>query len=457
MGRCTLILAVVLLSPLHADAQDRVFGAARLDNWHHWRGPEANGTAPKADPPLTWDAKTNIAWKASVPGRGSATPIVWGDQVFVVTALKTERVASADELPKVDPTLERKTTPPSNYYQFIVLSFDRNTGKLRWQRQAAEKVPHEGHHFSHSYAAGSPTTDGRFLYVSFGSFGVYCYDLAGTLVWERDLGRLITRLGWGEAVTPVIHGNRLLLNWDQEKDASLICLDAKTGETLWRTPRDEVTSWNTPLVVEHKGRTQVIVNGTNRVRSYDLETGKEIWRVGPMTTNSIPSVVAADGIAYCMAGYGDSKIFAVPLDSVGEVSMDRVVWSHGKGAPYVPSPLLLHDRLYFTQTNNAILTILDRKTGKPVLDRERLPGQQSFYASPAAAAGRIYLVDRAGTTLVLKQSDQLEILATNQLGDKVDASPVLVGRQLFLRGENTLYCITQDGPSVAPRSQTHKK
>src|SRR5262249_1843899 len=157
-------------------------------NWPHWRGPEANGTAPRGDPPITWDAKTNIKWKAELPGRGSATPIVWGDQVFVVTAIKTDRTVSANDLPKVDPKFEKKTEAPPNYYQFVVLSFDRNTGKLRWKQTATEQVPHEGHHPTHSYAAGSPTTDGKFLYVSFGSRGIYCYDLDGKPRWQRDLG-----------------------------------------------------------------------------------------------------------------------------------------------------------------------------------------------------------------------------------------------------------------------------
>lgn len=444
MARLTLFLTAALLPaiPVHLYAQDSE--QARFGNWHHWRGPHANGSGPKADPPLVWDAKTNIKWKAAIPGRGSATPIVWGDQVFVVAAIKTDRVAAPADLPKVDPTLERKTTPPNTYFQFVVLSFDRNTGKLLWQKQAAEKVPHEGHHFSHSYAAGSPTTDGKFLYVSFGSFGMYCYDLGGKLQWQRDLGRLTTRLGWGEAVTPVIHRGRLILNWDQEMDAALICLEARTGKTLWKTPRDEVTSWNTPLVVEHQGRTQIVVNGANRARGYDLETGNELWQCGPMTLNAIPSPVAADGVAYCMSGYGDSIAIAVPLDSVGDVGAAKgLLWRYGKGTPYVPSPLLLDDRLIFTQANHAVLTMLDRKTGKPIIDRERLPGQQSFYASPVAAAGRIYLVDRAGTTLVLKQGDKLEILAANELDDKIDASPALVGRQLFLRGESHLYCIAE--------------
>jgi outer membrane protein assembly factor BamB len=415
-------------------------GDPRLGNWPQWRGPLANGTAPQADPPLTWDAQTNIKWKAPLPGRGSATPIVWNEQVFIVTAIKTERTAAAAELPKVNPSLLKKTTAPTNYFEFVILSFDRNTGKLRWRQTAAEKVPHEGHHPSHSYAAGSPTTDGRYLYVSFGSFGIFCYDLDGKLQWQRDLGRLSTRLGWGEAVTPVVHGDALLLNWDQEAGSALICLDARTGKTKWRAERDEKTSWNTPLVVEHKGRAQVIVNGTKRIRAYDLRTGAELWQCGGMTVNAIPSPVAAGGVVYCMSGYRGASAVALPLDGTGDRT-EEVLWHAGKGTPYVPSPLLVADRLYFTQANNALLTILDLKTGQPLVDRERLPGLDSLYASPITAAGRIYLVDRDGTTLVLRQADKVEVLATNRLDDPVDASPVAVGKQLFLRGERYLYCI----------------
>src|SRR5207302_4968034 len=250
-----------------------------------------------------------------------------------------------------------------------VLSFDRATGKLRWRQTAAEMVPHEGHHPSHSYAAGSPTTDGQRLYVSFGSFGIYCYDLDGKLQWQRDLGRLSTRYAWGEAVTPVVHGDALLLNWDQEENSALICLDARTGKIKWRAEREEKTSWNTPLVVEHKGRTQVIVNGTKRVRSHDLATGAVLWECGGMTVNAIPSPVAAAGIAYCMSGYQGHLAVAIPLESRGDLSGEgKVLWRVKKGTPYVPSPLLLGDRLYFTQGNNALLTSLDIKTGRVVLD-----------------------------------------------------------------------------------------
>lgn len=414
----------------------------RLDNWHQWRGPDANGTAPRADPPVKWDATTNIRWKVPLQGRGSATPVVWGDQVFIVTAVKTDRVAGAGDLPRVDAQVKKMTTPPNIFYRFVVLCYDRDTGKLRWQHQANEAVPHEGHHASHSYAAGSPTTDGQRLYVSFGSFGIYAYDLAGKQLWKRDLGRMSTRLGWGEAVTPVVHGDSLLLNWDQEANSALYCLDARTGETRWKEPRDEKTSWNTPFVVEHKGQTQVILNATNRVRSYDLATGKILWECGGMTVNAIPSVIASEGIVYCVSGYRGSAGFAIPLDSRGDVTNTaKVLWKLDRGTPYVPSPLLTGDRLWFTQANNAILTVIDIKTGKVLIDKERLPGLGDFYASPVAAAGRVYLVDRTGTTLVLKQSDKLEVLATNRLNDPIDASPALVGKQLFLRGEKNLYCI----------------
>lgn len=421
--------------------------AADNDNWPAWRGPSANGVAPPgANPPTKWDAETNIKWKAELPGRGSATPVVWGDQVFVLAAVKTDRQAGPDDRPKPDPRFQTKTEPPEHFYRFEVISFDRATGKERWRKTAAEAVPHEGHHDTHSYAGGSPATDGTRLYVSFGSFGVFAYDLAGKLLWARDLGRINSRLGWGEAVTPVAHGDSLVLNWDQEGagDSRLVVLNAATGGTRWEAKRDEKTSWNTPLVVEHGGRTQVIVNGTNRARSYDLADGKVIWEVGGMTTNAIPSPLAADGVAYVVSGYRGAAAVAVPLGATGDLNgSGPVAWRYAKGTPYVPSPLLLDGRLYFTQGNTGVLTVLDAKTGKPLSAGERLPGVTQFYASPAAAGGRLYFVDRQGTTVVLKAGDQPEVLATNKLGDPVDASPAVAGKTLFLRGHKYLYAIEE--------------
>jgi outer membrane protein assembly factor BamB len=433
---------LTLAAWLLAAAPDPDFARQRLDNWHQWRGPDANGTAPRGDPPVTWDENTHVRWKAPLAGRGSASPIVWGDRVFVLTAIPTERMAAEAAQPKPDPRFQKRTTAPRNYYQFVVLCFDRATGKELWQRLATEQVPHEGHHPTHSYAAGSPATDGRYLYASFGSRGIYCYDFDGNLRWRRDLGRLNTRLGWGEAVTPVVHGDALLLNWDQEADSALYCLDARYGKTRWKVERNEKTSWNTPLVVERRGRTQVIVSATNRIHSYDLETGKPIWECGGMTTNPIPSAVVSEGVVCCMSGYGSAAAVAISPDARGDVTgTDKVLWHYGKGTPYVPSPLLLGGRLYFTQTNEPLLTVLDARTGKAVLDRRRLPGLGTLYASPVGAAGRVYVVDREGTTVVLKAGDKLEVLATNRLNDPIDASPAVVGKQLFLRGQKYLYCV----------------
>jgi outer membrane protein assembly factor BamB len=443
MRRIACLTLAAALTSASARSADPVPGW--LDNWPAWRGPEFNGTAPHADPPVVWGEAKNIKWKAPLTGRGSATPIVWGDQVFMVTAEPTDRVATAADLPTPDTRFKKNTKPPDHYYRFLVESFDRGTGKLRWRQTAAERVPHEGHHPTHSYSGGSPATDGQRLYVSFGSFGTYCYDLSGKPLWQRDLGRLNTRLGWGEAVTPVVHGDNLLLNWDQEADSALICLNARTGETRWKTDRDEHTSWNAPLVVEYRGRAQVLVNGTKRARSYDLETGKELWACGAMTVNAIPSAVSDGEVAYLMSGYLGSKAYAIPLDARGDVTdTAKVLWKYEKGTPYVPSPLLADGRLWFTQANEPKLTTLDAKTGKPLLDGVRLEGIRSLYASPVAAAGRVYFVGREGTTLVLRQGDKLEVLATNRLNDEIDASPAIAGKELYLRGEKYLYCIAAE-------------
>jgi outer membrane protein assembly factor BamB len=440
--RTALALLAGLLGLVPAPARADEFSRERLDNWPQWRGPLATGLAPNADPPVRWDEKTNVQWKAALPGRGSSTPVVWGNQVFVLTAIDTGRQGEVANPPKDDPRFEKKTKPPSTVHQFVVLSFDRRTGKERWRQVATEQVPHEGIHPTHSYAAASPTTDGRHLYASYGSRGIYCYDLEGKLQWQRDLGRLNSRYGWGEAVTPALYGDTLVVNWDQEAGSFIVALDARTGQPRWKVERDEPTSWATPLVVEHKGRVQVIVSATNKVRSYDLKTGEVIWQCGGQTVNVIPSPVAADGVVYCISGYKGSFACAISLDATGDVTdTDKVLWRYQGGTPYVPSPLLAGGRLYFTYLNNALMTCLDAKTGKPVFERERLPWLDSLYASPAGAAGRIYLSGRDGTTLVLKMGDHAEVLATNRLDDPIDASPAIAGKQLFLRGEKYLWCI----------------
>jgi outer membrane protein assembly factor BamB len=413
-------------------------------NWPRWRGPLGTGWSPTAEPPLKWDSKTNIRWKTRIPGKGSSTPVVWGDRVFVLSAEDTGVQAAPGDIPKPNPAFQKRTEAPRTYHRFLALCLDRATGKVLWQKVAARAVPHEGHHPSHSYGGFSPVTDGKRLYAWFGSQGLYCYDLAGKLLWKQALGRMETRLGWGEAGSPAVHNGVLVIDWDHEGKDFLLALHAETGKTIWKVDRDEPTSWATPLIVEHKGTTQVITTGTNRIRGYDLKTGKVLWECGGMTINAIPSPVTANGVVYVMSGYKGSMAVAIPLDARGDVTdTAKVLWRHRRGTPYVPSPMLVDDRLYFTYVNQPVLTCLDVKTGKPVIDRERLPMLTSLYASPAGARGRIYITDREGTTLVIRQADKFEVLATNALGEPVDGSPVLVGRQLFLRGHEHLYCIAE--------------
>ncbi len=438
MKMCKRLLAFICLVVLLVAAEDS-------GNWPAWRG-SRDGVAPsETRPPLKWDEKTNIRWKIELPGKGSATPVVWDGQVFVLTATPTDRMAKPEELPARDPRFETKTSPPQSFYRFEVLAFDRETGKERWRQLANEAVPHEGHHPTHSYAGGSPATDGQRLYVSFGSFGTYAYDLKGNLLWKRDFGRLRTRLGWGEAVTPVVQNGVVVLNLDQETGSRLVALDAATGETRWEVKREEKTSWNTPRIVEHEGVAQVIVNGTNRVRAYNLKDGALLWEVGGMTVNAIPSPLAHEGVAYVASGYRGAALVAVPLGSRGDLGDDaaRLAWKYGKGTPYVPSPLLVNGRLYMTKANTQVLTVLDAKTGKPLVEEYRLPRVKSFYASPASAAGHVYLVDREGTTVVLREGDKPEVVSVNTLQDSFDASPVFSGSLLILRGEKHLYAIGQ--------------
>lgn len=411
-------------------------------NWHQWRGPNANGSAAEsAKPPVAWDAKKNIQWTADLPGQGSATPAVWGNQVFILSAQKTDRKA---ETPTV-PHETAKTIPPNIYYQFNVTSIDLETGQVLWQKMATEQVPHEGHHDSHTYAAGSPTTDGERLYASFGSRGIYCYTMSGDLIWQKDLGDMRTRFAWGEAVTPALAGDALIVNWDQEDDSFVVALNKVTGEELWRKTRpDEKTSWNTPLITEADGRTLAILNGSGKACAYDVANGEVVWECGGQTINAIPSAIRFEDCVICMSGYRGAASFSIPVNSKGDVTGSASIrWSHPSGTPYVPSPTLSGKRLLFTTGNTDILTCLDAATGKSLLDRRRLPGVGGFYASPLAANGHLYFVGREGTTAVLKDNESLDVVGTNQLDGIFDASPVAVGRRLLLRSWDKLFCISE--------------
>ena len=431
-----MIFAVLIIA--HSPALfAQGFETEKLANWHQWRGPLATGVAPQGNPPLNWDEDTNVKWKTSIEGEGSSTPIIWGDNVFVVSAVETDKVPAV--LPTPHP--ESKTQPPPKIFAFTVWNLDRTTGTVKWKKVVHEAAPHEGRHPSTTYAAASPITDGEHVFASFGSYGIYCLSFDGKIVWTRDLGDMRTRRGWGEAVSPALHDSSLVINWDQEDQSKIFVLDSKTGQTKWEKLRDEPTTWATPLIVEHNGKTQVITNGTKRLRSYDLATGDIIWQSTGTTLNAIPSPILDGTSVICMAGYQGNAAFAVSLDATGETTDTDVKWRFDHDTPYVPSPLLVDGRLYFTKSLQAILNCLDVKTGKPIYDLQRLAGLQNMYASPVAADDKIYFTSREGVTLVIKNSPEFKVLATNKLAEPIDASPAIAGNQLFLRSKTSLYCV----------------
>lgn len=429
---------VLLLSAAASTAA----GEAPAGSWPHWRGPKATGEAPTGTPPLEWAEGKNVRWRVEIPGKGLSTPVVWGDQIFLTTAVPVgppaaEAVAAPDaggRMPKVAADRPQR---------FVVLALDRQTGKVLWERTAREGVPHEGTHGDASWASASPATDGERLFASFGSNGLYAYDFAGQLLWSTDFGDMKTRNGFGEGSSPVVVGDLVVVNWDAENGSFIVALDKKTGAERWRQAREEVTSWSTPLAVEVAGKTQVVVSATGRTRGYDAATGAVLWQASGMTTNTIPSPVYADGVVYVTSGFQGNALQAIRLaEARGEVTgPPALVWSHGQDTPYVPSPLLHDGILYFLKRNNGLLSALDAKSGAVKYGPVRLDALDGIYASPVAAAGRIYIAGRNGKTMVMKAGGEFQVLATNTLDDRFDASPAVVGDGLLLRGHRYLYLL----------------
>ncbi len=399
------------------------------DQWANWRGSTGNGGSLTANPPTTWSESKNVKWKAEIPGLGSSSPIVWNNQVFVTTAVAVEGT-EGQELPKL---------------AFKVLAFDRATGKVNWEQTAIVATPHQGTHSTNGFASASPCTDGEFVYAHFGSRGLYCYSMDGKLVWKRnDFGQMTTRNSFGEGSSPTLEGNMILVPWDHEGPSALYALDKKTGKTIWKTDRDEPTCWASPYVVEHNGKKQVVMNGQNFARAYDLETGKELWRCTGQTERPCATAVAEGGLVFVTSGFRGSYFGAFRLSGEGDIKgTENVAWTLNQDTPDVPSPLLSNGRLYFYKGKVGQLSCVDAKTGKPFYLASRVPGLDAIYASPVAAGGFVFLAGRNGNVVVIKDSEKLEVVSTNSIGETLDATPALVDNEIFLRGEKHLFCIAK--------------
>lgn len=391
------------------------------ENWGHWRGPTGNGVAPSAKPPVEFGPSKNLRWKAEVPGAGSGSPVVWGDRVFVTTAVQQ---------------------PKSGEFSFRVICFSRKDGAQLWTQTAVEVKPHEGTHQTNGFASASPCTDGEHVYAHFGSRGLYCYTALGKLAWKRDFGDMRVRNGFGEGSSPTIADDKIIVPWDHENGSALYALNKLTGDILWQTPREEPSCWATPLITtDSAGQKQIVMNGQNAARGYDLATGKELWRCGGQTERPCASAVAADGVAYVGSGFRGAFIGAFALSGRGDLANSKdVLWSHKQDTPDVASPLLSQGRIYYYKARTGQLTCVDAKTGKAYFAASRVPGIKETYASPIAAGGHIYLTGRDGTIVVIEDSDKLKVLATNSMNEGVDATPAAVDNELFVRGAKHLFC-----------------
>jgi outer membrane protein assembly factor BamB len=308
----------------------------------------------------------------------------------------------------------------------------------------AKEKPEEGTHEFGSWASNSPCTDGQYIYAYFGSRGIYCLDFKGNIIWQKDFGQQNKHMNFGEGDSPYLHKDRVFVQWDHNGESFMAALDKNSGKEIWRSKRDEVSSWSTPLAIEVNGKIQVVTNATNQIRTYDYETGEILWTGTGMTRNAIPCPVFTDGILYLMSGFRGSALQAIdPAKAKGDITgTGAILWTYNQDTPYTPSPLLMNGRLYFLRANNGFMTCLDAKSGKVIYSSQKTEGISQLFSSPTGVGDRIYMVSK-NRALVLKAGDTFQILASHSLEDDFIASPVIVDDELLLRGFHYLYCFSE--------------
>lgn len=411
--------------------------ASDANNWPEWRGQYNSGAVVGGNTPSEFSETKNLNWKIEIPGKGQATPVVWGNQIIVMTAVATDK--------KPEKVVESAANPMASsstefIHQFMVISVDKNTGKINWKTIVKEELPAERTHELGSWASNSPVTDGENIFACFGSRGLFCLDMKGNVKWERNFGKMDIVASFGEGSSPALGKDKIFIQWDHQGKSFMYALNKKTGEDVWKKDREEITSWATPLVVEINGKTQVITSATNKVRSYDSETGEIIWECTGMTRNVIPSPVYADGIVYLMSGFRGNALKAIDLSKAkGDVTgSPAILWEYNQDTPYTPSPLLMDGKLYFLKANNGMLTCLDAKDGKVIYSNQKLNGINNIYSSPTGNKDKIYI---AATDVVdvIKAGSNFELISQNALDDTFEASPIITGNDLILRGYKYLY------------------
>ena len=422
------------------------------DNWPQFRGAESRGIGTSDRLPLVWGAETNVAWKTPIPGRGWSSPIIWGDHVFVTTAVSE----GDEEAPKKGLYFGGERPASPHRHRWLALDLDRKTGAIRWTAELASAVPGNSIHVKNTHASETPVTDGKNLFALFGSVGVYCLDFKGKVIWSQPLPARKTVYGWGTATSPVLHGDRLYVVSDNQEHSSLAAYDKHTGREVWRVDRDEPTNFSTPFVWKNAVRTELVISGRNKVRSYDLN-GHELWTLRGMSTIAIPTPFESGGLLYLAAGYvGDTlkpnkPVYAVRPGAAGDLTLAEgetrsasIAWMQPNASPYNPSPLLYRDRFYVLW-DFGFFNCRNAATGDELYPKQRLrtEGTAGFTASPWAYRDRVFCLSEDGDTYVIPAGDTYRVERVNSLGELCMATPALAGRQLFIRTFGNLYCLEE--------------
>jgi outer membrane protein assembly factor BamB len=449
------LVLLLLLPAVHALVLAAVARKTeRLVHWPQFRGPGAQGVADGANLPDTWSAAgPGLAWKTRIPGLAHSSPVVWGDQVFVTTAVSSNPAATFKPGLYGDGTASEDRTT----HRWQLLSLDKRTGRILWEKTAHEGVPREKRHIKATYANATPATDGRYVVAFFGSQGLYAYDLQGTLKWQRDLGRLDAGAydspdyEWGNASSPILYKGLVIVQCDQQKDSFLIALRVQDGTTAWKVAREELPSWATPTVYPGQRRgpgPELVTNAPNFIRAYDPETGRELWRLGRSSKITAPTPVFDQDLIVVMSGRRpNAPIFVVKAGARGDITLPEgaaagghVLWTREQAGSYMPTPLIYRGHLYVLK-NQGILSCYDLRSGERKYE-QRLPEVVSgFSASPVAADGKLYLPSEDGDILTVKAGPEFQLLGKSAMGQPLMATPAFSEGLLLVRGERDLFAI----------------
>lgn len=437
-----------LLAIVTAIATSSTLGAA---NWAQWRGPHGQGISTETALPLEWSPTSHVAWKAPIAGRGHSAPIVWGDRVFLTTAIEGESIPghkAPEHLNGGEPFVHPDSVGVDHKNALKVIALNAMNGNVVWGQVAYEGPMFDNRHKRSSYASTTPVTDGERVYVHLGPEGVYAYDFGGKLVWTANVGRIKT-LGLGIGSSPILYRDLLILQCDENegKDSFIAALDKRSGKEVWRTRRDVQVSWSTPVLVDVPARggaaahTELITNGSEWITAYEPASGKELWRTTGVRSNAIHTPVVGEGLVIATAGFPERRVIAIrPGESTTMSDADRVAWTYDKGTAYVVSPILYRGLVYLLN-DRGVMTALEAKTGKVVYEGGRIPKPATFMGSPVAFGDHVLLTSEDGETFFIKAGATHEVTRANTIDEPVYSTLALANGRIYVRGERHLFAI----------------